>query len=178
MDGQDLLKSKGISIHARSIFLQGLLLESAKNWPPFFSNEFRNHHKMTLKEFSKFGISNLNIFSLNNLLETSFILSKQILSVDNIGYIFILLIPVIYICFYKKLKYTILNLFPFAPLFILNIISTISPMKDLVHQYSLFLVPFIASEVQMSLVYINNGIKVYPKWLAKRISKIILNNTP
>ena len=47
-------------------------------------------------------------------------------------------------------------------------------MKDMVHQYSLFIVPFLASQVQMTFVYLENGIKVYPKWFSNRSSKIVL----
>ena len=122
----------------------------------------------------KFGISSLNIFRIDHIFENILILSQQILTIENIGYLFLLLIPVLYICLYKERKNILFNLFPFAPLLLLNLISSISPMKDLVHQYSLFLVPFIASEVQMSLINIDNGIRVYPKWFSKRASKIIL----
>ena len=122
----------------------------------------------------KFGISYSNIFNINHLLENISILSKQLLTIENIGYLFLLLIPVIYICFYKERKQTLFNLFPFTPLLFLNLISSISPMKDLVHQYSLFLVPFVASEVQMSLINLDNGIGVYPQWFSKRASRIVL----
>jgi len=122
----------------------------------------------------KFGISYSNIFNINHLLENISILSKQLLTIENIGYLFLLLIPVIYICFYKERKQILFNLFPFTPLLFLNLISSISPMKDLVHQYSLFLVPFVASEVQMSLINLDNGIGVYPQWFSKRASRIVL----
>ena len=35
----------GISIHIRSIFLQGLLLQEADQWPAFINENFKNHHK-------------------------------------------------------------------------------------------------------------------------------------
>ena len=38
------LKSLGIGVHARSLFLQGLLLQSSKYWPEFISPAFREHH--------------------------------------------------------------------------------------------------------------------------------------
>lgn len=41
----DYLRSKSISIHARSIFLQGLLLSSASQWPSWVSKDVINHHK-------------------------------------------------------------------------------------------------------------------------------------
>ena len=39
------IKRKGISIHVRSIFLQGLILQNASKWPDFFSDSFKLHHK-------------------------------------------------------------------------------------------------------------------------------------
>ncbi len=40
----DKLLKLGISIHIRSIFLQGLLLQKSSNWPRKINPEFRNHH--------------------------------------------------------------------------------------------------------------------------------------
>lgn len=137
---------------------------------PYYGGE----NSQITRHSDKFGISNTTIFNLDNVFENILIISKQILSIENIGYLFLLLLPVIYICFYKKIKYALFNLFPFLPLLFLNLISSISPMKDLVHQYSLFLVPFLVSEVQMSLINIDNGSRVYPHWFTKRASKIIL----
>ncbi len=45
------LIDKGISLHARSIFLQGLLLQPASLWPNFLSKDFRKHH-LKLESFS------------------------------------------------------------------------------------------------------------------------------
>ena len=42
----NLLKNKGISIYARSCFLQGLLLQPSSNWPKFLSDDFCEHHKV------------------------------------------------------------------------------------------------------------------------------------
>ena len=39
------LIEKGISIHIRSIFLQGLLLQEADKWPNFINDSFKNHHR-------------------------------------------------------------------------------------------------------------------------------------
>jgi aryl-alcohol dehydrogenase-like predicted oxidoreductase len=41
------LSEEGILIHARSVFLQGLLLNSSKSWPKYFSEEFKKHHLKT-----------------------------------------------------------------------------------------------------------------------------------
>tara|TARA_Y100001933_G_scaffold222303_1_gene232817 strand:- start:212 stop:1105 length:894 start_codon:yes stop_codon:yes gene_type:complete len=38
------LKENNISIHVRSIFLQGLLLEKSSRWPKFINKSFLNHH--------------------------------------------------------------------------------------------------------------------------------------
>lgn len=39
------LESMGISVHARSLFLQGLVLQSSTIWPDFLSPAFRAHHQ-------------------------------------------------------------------------------------------------------------------------------------
>ncbi len=39
------LKKSGFKIFARSIFLQGLILQNHKFWPPFLSTKFKSHHK-------------------------------------------------------------------------------------------------------------------------------------
>lgn len=42
------LINRGINIHVRSIFLQGLILQSPKLWPKFISSEFKSHHTKVL----------------------------------------------------------------------------------------------------------------------------------
>ena len=39
------LRARGTVIHARSLYLQGLLLTPAIEWPNWVSSEMRNHHK-------------------------------------------------------------------------------------------------------------------------------------
>ena len=51
-----ILKQEGIEIHARSIFLQGLLLTNPDNLPPYF-NSVKTHLKKYNKEISKRNIS-------------------------------------------------------------------------------------------------------------------------
>lgn len=41
----DLLASRNIAVYARSIFLQGLLLQTHSKWPSFFCKEFIEHHR-------------------------------------------------------------------------------------------------------------------------------------
>ena len=38
------LKSSGIAIHARTIYLQGLLVSPSSKWPKWAKSEFRLHH--------------------------------------------------------------------------------------------------------------------------------------
>ena len=47
----DFLNEKGISIHVRSVFLQGLILSHENYWPKFISNSFKSHHKR-FREYS------------------------------------------------------------------------------------------------------------------------------
>lgn len=43
------LNQQGIAIHVRSVFLQGLLLQSPQDWPTHLSLAFRRHHENWLK---------------------------------------------------------------------------------------------------------------------------------
>ncbi len=47
----DLLHSKGIAIHARSIYLQGLLLTPANDWPSWICKRIKDRHRL-LEEFA------------------------------------------------------------------------------------------------------------------------------
>jgi len=39
------LHKAGVAVHARSIFLQGLLLQAPERWPSFLSTPFQDHHR-------------------------------------------------------------------------------------------------------------------------------------
>lgn len=54
----DRLRSKGCAVHARSIYLQGLLLKNSNCWPKWISAEIRNHHT-SLEKFALERGSNL-----------------------------------------------------------------------------------------------------------------------
>jgi len=54
------LKSLGIAIHARSVFLQGLLLQTPESWPAFLSKEFRVHHAECMGQLRQHGLSLLD----------------------------------------------------------------------------------------------------------------------
>ena len=61
LDGTvDMLKSLGIDIHARSVLLQGLMLQSPQHWPNHLSPAFRAHHARWLEELRKDGLSPLS----------------------------------------------------------------------------------------------------------------------
>ena len=55
------LSSDGYLIHARSCFLQGLLLENSKNWPTHISKELREHHSRMEKIALKYNLSMLDL---------------------------------------------------------------------------------------------------------------------
>jgi len=51
------LKRNNVSVHVRSIFLQGLILTPSKNWPKNISNKFCIHHKNCEALFMKHKVS-------------------------------------------------------------------------------------------------------------------------
>tara|TARA_B100000242_G_C43027072_1_gene478265 strand:- start:314 stop:1213 length:900 start_codon:yes stop_codon:yes gene_type:complete len=51
------LLENNISIHVRSIFLQGLLLQNSKKWPKHINESFLNHHISYEKELSSKSIN-------------------------------------------------------------------------------------------------------------------------
>lgn len=52
------LSNFNISIHIRSIFLQGLILNPSSNWPLFINKDFRHHHEKFCKYLTD---ENMNI---------------------------------------------------------------------------------------------------------------------
>ncbi len=55
------LNNLGISIHARSIFMQGLILEKSSNWPNHLSRNFKDHHRNFYSYLQTIGLSPLDI---------------------------------------------------------------------------------------------------------------------
>ena len=53
------LKDLGISVHVRSVFLQGLILQSPRQWPVHLSPMFRDHHARWLEELYQLGLTPL-----------------------------------------------------------------------------------------------------------------------
>ena len=76
--------------------------------------------------------------------------------------------------FRRNRKRFLINIIPFLPLLILNLWATAPTMKNLVHHYSLLIVPILAIEVQDSLINSNDGLFSYPYWMQRKAPKIIL----
>ena len=51
------LQQLGIAVHVRSVFLQGLLLQSPNDWPNHYSTSFLNHHKSWLNYIQQNKVS-------------------------------------------------------------------------------------------------------------------------
>jgi len=85
-----------------------------------------------------------NSFSdiLLNILTEPYMLLNHVFSVGILEYLVLLFSPVIYIFATKNLR-PLLQLIPAAPALVMNILSSESAQRDLVHQYSLPIVPFV-----------------------------------
>ena len=137
---------------------------------PYFGGE----NATIFRQAEKFGLNDNLIFDISTLIQIISQVFVQIFSISNLEYLFLLIFPFIYILLNKKRLKFLFNFIPFTPLIFLNLISNSYPMKNLVHQYSLFIVPFIAVSIQESLSpKLIEGIKNYPKWFQKRSSKFI-----
>ena len=69
------LKSEGVDVHVRSIFLQGLLLEEVKNWPKFIPDNFKSHHKNFYSYLSEKKLT---------AIEATFIFLKSLKDIDAV----------------------------------------------------------------------------------------------
>ena len=118
-----------------------------------------------LRQAGKFGINenlNIDLFSSMKIIPQ---LIVQLFSISNIEYLILLILPVFYLLFNKKRLIIFSNFIPFLPLLFVNLISDSSPMKNLVNQYSLFIIPFLAVSIQESLSpELIQGVSNYPKW--------------
>ncbi len=66
------LKELGFTIYARSVFLQGLILQEADLWPSFLSKEFINHHHKVCKFTKNNNVSLLDL-SLHFLINCNYL---------------------------------------------------------------------------------------------------------
>ena len=138
---------------------------------PYFGGE----NASILRQADKFGLNknlNIDLFSLVKIISQLFI---QIFSISNLEYLVLLILPIFYILLNQKRLIILSNLIPFLPLLFLNLISDSLPMKNLVNQYSLFIVPFFAVSIQESLSpSLIQGIFNYPKWFQLKSSYYII----
>ena len=51
----DKLSDNGIAVHARSVMLQGLLVQEPNNWPSWVSKELKRHHMRWMRELEDKG---------------------------------------------------------------------------------------------------------------------------
>ena len=137
---------------------------------PFFGGE----NATISRQAEKFGLNDNFVLDISTLIKSISQLFIQIFSVSNLEYLFLLILPFIYILLNKKRLKFLFNFIPFTPLILLNLISNSYPMKNLVHQYSLFIVPFISVSIQESLSpKLTEGLKNYPLWFQRGTSKFI-----
>ena len=141
----------------------------------FLIPSFGGNNASIIRQASKFGIDtniDLHVFSLLKIIPQLFM---QIISLSNLEYLALLIIPVIYLLLNKNRFILFSNIIPFFPLLLLNLMSDSYALKNLVFQYSLFIVPFLAVSIQESLspslIY---GISNYPKWFQERAFFFIL----
>jgi len=128
-----------------------------------------------LRQAGKFGLNqNLNV-DLFYAFKIIYQLFLQLFSISNLEYLILLFLPVFYLLFNKKRLIILSNFIPFLPLLFVNLISDSFPMKNLVHQYSLFFVPFLAVSIQESLSLVSiQGVLNYPKWFQLRSNYFII----
>ncbi len=98
----------------------------------------------------------------------------QVLSLENLVYLLLLLVPVVYVLLHRQRGRFLMGLLPFLPLLLLNLAAEQASLKDLVHHYALFLVPFVAAGVQQTLAPGTAGIGGYGAWLRPRLLLMVL----
>jgi uncharacterized membrane protein len=128
-----------------------------------------------MRHASKFGLQvGAGLGGLHAALLFLGAIAGNILSVESLVYLLLLMAPVGYVFWHKRVGGFFKGLLPFAPLLVLNLAAERDSLKDLVHHYSLFLVPFLASGVQETLAPGPWGIGGYRVRRGSRILMIIL----
>jgi uncharacterized membrane protein len=129
------------------------------------------------RQASKFGLGASGasgMTDLRELIAASIQLVHQIFTGANFFYLLLILVPVLYVLLNGRRWAFFRCLLPAAPLIFVNLIAAILPMKDLVHHYSLMLVPFIASGVQLTLAPGELGLGAYPSWFQAKAPYLVL----
>ena len=138
---------------------------------PYFGGE----NSSIIRQVGKFGIEReLLTYDINSLFTIFRRLLIQLFNISNLEYLLLLSLPVVYLLMNRERLKILTNLIPFSPILFLNLISNISPMKDLVHQYSLFIVPFLSVSVIETIGSSPSGLVQYPLWFKAKAPKIIM----
>lgn len=120
---------------------------------------------------AKFGTSSSETGPLQ-LLTT---LAANVVSLSSLEYLLLLVVPVAYVLLHRSRARFFSGLLPFAPLLLLNLMASRPALKDLVHHYSLLLVPFLAAGVQQTLAPGAEGQAGYPAWMAGRTPSLLIS---
>tara|TARA_B100001250_G_scaffold176384_1_gene151579 strand:- start:6 stop:1460 length:1455 start_codon:yes stop_codon:yes gene_type:complete len=166
-------------ITKRSYKLGLSVLLTALLWFYFIANKlipyFGGENSNIIRQAGKFGIEReLLTYDINSLFIIIKRLLIQLFDISNLEYLLLLTLPIIYLLMHRDRLKILTNLIPFSPLLFLNLVSNISPMKDLVHQYSLFIVPFLSVSVIETLGSSNSALIQYPIWFQSKAPKFIM----
>jgi uncharacterized membrane protein len=128
-----------------------------------------------LRHAGKFGLGQADLAAGHiDWLDVLGHLISQVFSLASGEYLLLLLLPVLYVLLHRQRRRFFVTLLPFGPLMLLNLAAARPAMKDLVHHYSLLLVPFLALAVQQTLAPGRHGIGDYPRWLQGRIPAVVI----
>ena len=170
----------GIWLISKRFYQLGLsILITSSLWFYYIGNKimplFGGENSNFIRQLGKFGIEREILTSdLNAVLKIIVRLLIQLFNISNLEYLLLITLPVIYLLIHRDRWKLLTNLIPFSPLLFLNLVSTISPMKDLVHQYSLFIVPFLSVSVIETLGPSKSGLFKYPIWFRNKAPKFII----
>jgi hypothetical protein len=128
------------------------------------------------RQASKFGLRGVGAPNLmgSSVGDGAWTIARQLFSMANLGYIILLILPVVYLVLHRRRLALMGRLLPAAPLVLLNLAGVISPMKDLAHHYSLMLVPFMADSVMATLAPGVSGVNAYPRWFRDKAPSLVL----
>ena len=122
-----------------------------------------------VRHAAKFGTADPGAGPFHSLVT----LLSNVLSLSSLEYLLLLVVPVAYVLLHRERARFLSGLIPFAPLLLLNLMASRPALKDLVHHYSLFLVPFLAVGVQQTLAPGAGGQAGYPTWMAGRTPALV-----
>lgn len=136
---------------------------------------FGGDEAQLLRHGSKFGFKALGA-SASDMAWMQIVrqLLSQIFSFSSVEYLLLLLLPVLYVLLHRQVGRFFSGLIPFVPLLLLNLAASRASLKDLVHHYSLFLVPFLIAGVQQTLAPGRLGLDAYPRWFRQRAPLIVM----